>query len=51
MYHFIREHTELEKYKLKGIDKDQFIYQLRYLKKNFDIISFDDLNEITKKKI
>ena len=50
MYHFIRDYNELKKLHLKGITKEIFIKQLKFLKKNFEIISYDDLEIILNKK-
>ena len=50
MYHFIKDPNVLKKLNLKGISEDQFIKQLKFLKKNYDIISYQDLDYILKKK-
>lgn len=50
MYHFIRDPSELKKLNLKGISKDNFLKQLSFLKKNYEIISFEDLDYILNKK-
>lgn len=50
MYHFIRDYKELNKLHLKGITKEIFLKQLIFLKKNFEIISYDDLEDILNKK-
>ena len=50
MYHFIRDPSELKKLNLKGISKEKFLKQLSFLKKNYEIISYDDLDYILSKK-
>ena len=50
MYHFIRDKNDLLKLNLKGITNEQFIKQLNFLKKNYDVISYQDLDIIFKKK-
>lgn len=49
MYHYVRPVKNSKYPKLKALELQEFRNQIRWFKKNFDIIDFDDLTEILNK--
>jgi peptidoglycan/xylan/chitin deacetylase (PgdA/CDA1 family) len=50
MYHYVRDFKKTKFPNIKGLDVRLFEKQIKYLKKNFDILKPTDVNEIVKKK-
>ena len=50
MYHYVRPVKNSKYPKLKALEFTEFRNQVKWFKKNFDIINFDDLTEILNKK-
>jgi len=50
MYHYVRPIKNSKYPNLKGLEINDFKKQIKWFKKNFDIIGYDDFIEIIKKK-
>lgn len=50
MYHYVRPVKNSKYPKLKALEFTEFRNQIKWFKKNFDMINFDDLTEILNKK-
>jgi peptidoglycan/xylan/chitin deacetylase (PgdA/CDA1 family) len=50
MYHYVRPVKNSKYPKLKALEFAEFRNQIKWFKKNFDIINFDDLTEILNKQ-
>jgi peptidoglycan/xylan/chitin deacetylase (PgdA/CDA1 family) len=50
MYHYVRPVKNSKHPKLKALELTEFRNQIKWFKKNYDIINFDDLTEILNKK-
>ena len=50
MYHYVKDFSKTEFKNLKGLSIEEFEYQIKFLKKNFDILGPDDVKEILIKK-
>ena len=50
MYHYVRPVKNSKYPKLKALELSEFRNQIKWFKKNFDIINYDNLIEILNKK-
>ena len=50
MYHYIKNFSNTEFSRLKGLDLEQFKFQIKYLKSKYEILNPIDIHEIIAKK-